>query len=135
LQVPVPIRDQMQAASPHEVLAHDRRRYERLLLARLGGALSREDAEDIVSEALIRVQVRAADDPPKPGREEAWFARVVLNLGVDFLRARDGRRRNGVSPRPTVVPLTQIDEETHALAFGDEGASLQLRGALGKFGA
>jgi DNA-directed RNA polymerase specialized sigma24 family protein len=93
---------------PHEALARDRRRYERLLLARLGASQSREDVEDIVSDALIRAQLRAESEPPESEREAAWFARVVLNLEVDFLRARDGRRRNGASPRPTIVPLTHV---------------------------
>src|SRR5215207_3282877 len=52
LRVPVPSRNEMAAAEPHELLARDRRKYERLLLARLGGSLSKEDAEDIVSESL-----------------------------------------------------------------------------------
>lgn len=68
-------------------LARDRARFEQLVVARFGGTLSREDAEDVVSEALI-----AAAGKVPPGAPEAWFARVVLNRAEDFRRARDGRR-------------------------------------------
>lgn len=110
----------------HEVLAQDRRRYERLLLSRMGTTLSREDAEDVVSEALIRVQAKAETDPPQPGKEEAWFARVVLNQGIDFIRARDGRKREGSTPRPAVVSLTHIDEDLRALADGGPDETLDI---------
>jgi DNA-directed RNA polymerase specialized sigma24 family protein len=106
----------MHGTSPHEALARDRRRYERLLLARMGTTISAEDAEDIVSEALIKAQIKLERDPPKRGREGAWFSRIVLNLGVDFLRARDGRPSHGGSCRPAVVPLTEIDEQRHEFA-------------------
>jgi DNA-directed RNA polymerase specialized sigma24 family protein len=72
-----------EGAGPHEVLARDRRRYERLLLARMGTAISAEDAEDIVSEALIKAQIKMEQDPPRRGREGPWFSRIVLNLGVE----------------------------------------------------
>jgi DNA-directed RNA polymerase specialized sigma24 family protein len=52
-------------------------------------------AEDIVSDALMRALMRAEADPPQPGKAQAWFTRIVFNRGVDFLRARDGRRREG----------------------------------------
>lgn len=111
----------MQSRGLHEVLARDRRRYERLLLARMGTALSREDAEDVVSDALIRVQLKEeGSDPPAAGHEQAWFARIVLNLGIDFLRARDGRRRGGKSPRPALVPLSAMEREPAAEPVDDE---------------
>ena len=68
-------------------LAADRGRYEQLVVARFGGTLTREDAEDIVSEALLAV---AGKVPRDAGG--AWFTRVVLNRAEDFRRARDGRR-------------------------------------------
>ena len=111
----------------HEVLAQDRRRYERLLLSRMGTTLSREDAEDVVSEALIRVQGKAESDPPQAGKEEAWFARIVLNQGIDFIRARDGRRREGSTPRPAVVSLTHIDEDLRALSGESLDETLDLQ--------
>jgi len=68
-------------------LAADRSRFEQLVVARFGGTLTREDAEDVVSEALLAV---AGKVPPDAGA--AWFTRVVLNRAEDFRRARDGRR-------------------------------------------
>ena len=99
----------MRAEDLHEALARDRRRYERLVYGRLRGAICWQDAEDIVSEALIRAHARAEDDPPQPGKEQAWFTRIVFNQGIDFLRARDGRRREGARHRPDVVSLTELE--------------------------
>ena len=109
----------MDVADLYESLARDRHRYERLVLSRMGTAISREDAEDIVSDSLLRLQAKTAD-PPQRGKEDAWFARIVLNQGIDFLRARDGRKREGSAPRPIVVALSDIDEDLRALANGDE---------------
>ena len=93
----------------HEALARDRKRYERLVYGRLRGMICWQDAEDIVSDALIRALGAADSDPPQPGNEQAWFARIVVNGGVDFLRSRDGRRRDGSRPRPDVVSLDELE--------------------------
>ena len=78
-------------------LASDRRRYEQLVASRFS-TLSIQDAEDVVSDALIAVADRIPEDA---GR--AWFARVVINRAEDFRRARDGRPRTGPGRRQ--VPL------------------------------
>ena len=109
-----------QHRSPLVRLAADRGRYEHLVLSRFRGTLSREDAEDVVSEALLRVADRIpADAGP------AWFARVVLNRAEDFRRARDGRPRTGA--QRASVPLNGSD----ALGAGltpdeDEGFEREL---------
>lgn len=54
--------------------------------------------------------------PPQPGKERAWFTRIVFNRGVDFLRARDGRRRDGYRPRPDLVSLTELESAGVELA-------------------
>ena len=90
-------------------LAAERGRYEQLVLASYGGTLTREDAEDIVSEALLTVAEH------KEGQSLfmfAWFGRVVLNRAEDFRRARDGRR----TPRTFVA----LDETVPAPAEPDE---------------
>jgi RNA polymerase sigma factor (sigma-70 family) len=121
----------MHGTDLHESLARDRMRYERLLFARMGGTLTREDAEDIVSDALVKVAAKVEVDPPRPGNEEAWFARVVLNQGIDFIRARDGRKRNGSNGRPKVVPLREVHEDADALASDDDpAASIALGDAV-----
>jgi RNA polymerase sigma factor (sigma-70 family) len=81
----------MQAAGPVERLAADRRRFERIVLRRFATTLSVEDAEDIVSEALMASAARCPDGAEDGGR--AWFSRVVLNKAEDYRRARDGRPR------------------------------------------
>jgi DNA-directed RNA polymerase specialized sigma24 family protein len=83
----------MRAEQLHEALARDRRRYERLIHRRFRGGVSWEDAEDIVSDALLRAHSKRDSEPPERGKEGAWFTRIVFNQAVDFLRARDGRKR------------------------------------------
>jgi RNA polymerase sigma factor (sigma-70 family) len=114
----------MHGSALHESLARDRVRYERLLFARMGGTITREDAEDIVSDALLKVAAKAETDAPEVGSEEAWFGRVVLNQGIDFIRARDGRRRNGSNGRPKVVSLRDLDEDANALSATDDDPAL-----------
>ena len=114
----------MHGGALHESLARDRTRYERLLFARMAGTITREDAEDIVSDALVKVAARLESDAPGPGSEEAWFGRIVLNQGIDFIRARDGRKRNGSNGRPKVVSLRDLDEDAHALSATDDGTAM-----------
>jgi RNA polymerase sigma factor (sigma-70 family) len=99
----------MRAEGLHEALARDRRRYERLVYSRLRGGICWQDAEDIVSDALLRAHASAEIDPPLPGKERAWFTRIVFNQGIDFLRARDGRRREGARQRPDVVSIDELE--------------------------
>jgi RNA polymerase sigma factor (sigma-70 family) len=106
-----------------ERFARDRRYFERVVLARLGTTLSREDAEDIVSDALIDSADRCPSDAINGGR--AWFARVVLNKAEDFRRARDGRPR--ASRGPSVDPKRQVVSRRfisiHALEAAPRAAS------------
>jgi RNA polymerase sigma factor (sigma-70 family) len=80
-----------QAAGPVERFAADRDRFERVVLRRFGTTLTAEDAEDIVSEALMASASRCPEGTADAGR--SWFARVVLNKAEDYRRARDGRPR------------------------------------------
>ncbi len=108
-----------QHRSPLVRLAVDRGRYEHLVLSRFRGTLSREDAEDVVSEALLRVADRIpADAGP------AWFARVVLNRAEDFRRARDGRPRSGA--QRAFVPLKGADVDSRGMTDEDEGFEREL---------
>src|SRR3954454_18921404 len=119
LRLAFPTRNRMLGESLHEVLARDRQRYERLVYGRLRDSITWEDAEDIVSDALLKTQ-GSAGDRPVPGKEEAWFCRIVLNQGIDFLRSRDGRKRDGSAPRPGVVSLNQLGERGVELPAADD---------------
>ena len=114
----------MRADGLHETLARDRRRYERLVYGRLRGTVCWQDAEDIVSEALVRAHAGAELDPPQPGKERAWFTRIVFNQGIDFLRSRDGRRREGAAQRPDVVSLEVLESAGFELAEDAADAGL-----------
>jgi RNA polymerase sigma factor (sigma-70 family) len=129
---------------PVERLAADRRNFERVVLRRFGTALTAEDAEDIVSEALIASAARCPEETRDAGR--AWFTRVVLNAAEDFRRARDGRPRcmrghgNGDGPRTSrrFVPLQDAielellpaDEPTVAERLEQEMAREDTRAAV-----
>jgi len=106
-----------------ERFARERRYFERIVLARLGTTLSREDAEDIVSDALIDSAARCPSDAINEGR--VWFARVVRNKAEDFRRARDGRPRAtrgpSIGPKPPVRSRRFIS--IHALEATPRAAS------------
>jgi RNA polymerase sigma factor (sigma-70 family) len=100
-------------AGPVERFAADRRHFERVVLGRFGTTLTAEDAEDIVSDALIASAARCPEDAHDAGR--AWFARVVLNRAEDYRRARDGRPRaarrgDGAATSRRFVPLQEAIE-------------------------
>jgi DNA-directed RNA polymerase specialized sigma24 family protein len=86
------------AQSAQERFARERWRYERAIIVRMRGALTREDAEDVVSEAIIESAAQCPDDAASEGR--LWFMRVVLNRAEDFRRSRYGRPRSARGPAP-----------------------------------
>jgi RNA polymerase sigma factor (sigma-70 family) len=84
------------AFEPLLAFAAERRRFETIVLRAYTGTLTREDAEDVVSEALITC---ATECPVvEPDRAHAWFARVVLNRAEDLRRSRHGRPRDARGP-------------------------------------
>jgi RNA polymerase sigma factor (sigma-70 family) len=127
---------------PVERFAADRRHFERVVLRRFGTTLTAEDAEDIVSEALIASAARCPEGMRDAGR--AWFTRVVLNAAEDFRRARDGRPRcmrgggkgdgPGTSrrfvPLQDAIELLPADEPTVAERFEQEMAREDTRAAV-----
>jgi RNA polymerase sigma factor (sigma-70 family) len=131
-----------QAAGPVERFAADRRHFELVVLHRFGTTLTAEDAEDIVSEALIASAARCPEGTQDAGR--AWFARVVLNKAEDFRRARDGRPRcmrggregPGTSRRfvslqdATELELLPAEEHTIAERLEQEMAREDTRAAV-----
>ena len=129
LSVAAPTRRTMCRPDLHEALAPQRAHFERIAYGRLKAAITWEDAEDIVSDALLRADRTAEKDPPASGNEEAWFGRIVIRTGIDFIRARDGRSRDGTSRRPTVVSLTALSDvghepSDHGFDFGARISSL-----------
>jgi RNA polymerase sigma factor (sigma-70 family) len=88
-----------QSVTPQEELARNASDYRRRLQSRFGDRLSAEDVEDIIQSALLKAP--ADDDGRNERQRHAWFARVVHNAAIDYLRARDGRYRAGRGPRVT----------------------------------
>jgi RNA polymerase sigma factor (sigma-70 family) len=70
---------------------------------------SREDAEDLIQEALLRLHVYAKDDAVV--NDEAFLRRAVHNLAIDqYRRDRCGLRRE--------VPIEEVDRLSPLLAAG-----------------
>jgi DNA-directed RNA polymerase specialized sigma24 family protein len=90
---------------PLLAFAAERRRFETIVLRRYAGTLTREDAEDIVSEALLASATECPVD--EPDRAHAWFARVVLNRAEDLRRSRHGRPRSSRGPVAAGTPATR----------------------------
>lgn len=68
---------------------------------------SREDAEDLIQEALLRLHVYAKDDAVV--NEEAFLRRAVHNLAIDqYRRDRSGLRRE--------VPIEEADRLSPLIA-------------------
>jgi RNA polymerase sigma factor (sigma-70 family) len=117
-------------AGPVERLAADRRLFERVVLHRFGSTLTAEDAEDVVSEALLASAARCPDGARDGGR--SWFTRVVLNRAEDYRRARDGRpraarkggNRDGAGTSRRFVPLDAL--EVGLLPSDEHGVGEQL---------
>ena len=88
----------MTTFEPLLAFAAERHRFEAAVLRGYAGTLTREDAEDVVSDALVKC---AADCPVDGGdAARAWFTRVVLNRAEDLRRSRHGRPRSSRGSGP-----------------------------------
>src|SRR5215213_2532351 len=68
--------------------------YGRLFVFGLGKGLTREEAEELVQETLLRAWERRSHYTPRPETPlVSWLLRVAKNLFIDRLRAEEVRRR------------------------------------------
>ncbi len=105
-------------------------RYRRLILATIKRLVrDHDDVMDVfasVCQALtandfLRLR-RYSDDPRHVAAESSWLVIVVRNLTVDWIRLRDGRRRQSVPshlspPRNDIYSLICIDGRSHVEAY------------------
>lgn len=84
--------DSMEGTAVYEALHRRRGEFERAVYTQFSEDFSREDAEDLVSEALGRAL--DAELLPEPGAEARWFRHMLVNLALDELRRRRGRPRS-----------------------------------------
>jgi DNA-directed RNA polymerase specialized sigma24 family protein len=88
---------------PLLALAARRAHFEAVVRGRYAGVLTAEDAEDIVSDALLTAAGACpADDAA------AWFTRVVLNRAEDERRRRHGRPRHSRGHARTPADATPL---------------------------
>lgn len=79
-----------------------------MLVARFPGALSWEDAEDVVQQALAEKAPRD-DDGRTTEQRHAWWATVLRNAAIDFIRARDGRATEATPARGRAASLEGLE--------------------------
>jgi DNA-directed RNA polymerase specialized sigma24 family protein len=116
---------------PLLALAARRARFEAVVRRRYAGVLTAEDAEDVVSDALVAAATAC------PAEEldgaVAWFTRVVLNRAEDERRRRHGRPRSArgraaartsadAPPTRRFVALHECPEAQRLAADGPEPA-------------
>ena len=97
---------------------------------------SREDAEDIAQEALLRAH-RRFRSLRRPERLRSWLVRVAFRLALD--RQRGGRRRSlreqaagsaGTGPRATVEDAALVEERRAAVLEAIDALPRKLRLAI-----
>lgn len=94
-----------------EQLGRSASRYVREVQAATGGHLSREDAEDVVQDALVTVATTPESTTVRD--PHAWFRRVLHARRADLLRSRYGRRSDGARARlaPTSLEALSVRDD------------------------
>jgi RNA polymerase sigma factor (sigma-70 family) len=122
----------MAVTAVYEELHRRRAEFERAVYKQFSEDFNREDAEDLVSEALDRAL--DAEVLPEPGSEARWFRRLLVNTAIDELRRRRGRPQSPNS-QPVfrqAVLLSHLLEEGFEVA--DDGVEDAAEGVLERLG-
>lgn len=96
-----------------EEVAREHGRFLYTVAFRLTG--NRDDAQDLVQEALLKV--RRGLERYEPGSLEGWLARIVTNVFLDDMRRRKRRPSSTLPENPDLVlpPSPAADEVSHEL--------------------
>jgi RNA polymerase sigma-70 factor (ECF subfamily) len=102
----------------------------RLLAVALRVVRDRDDAEDVVQEALLKV-CRSLTRFEGRAAFSTWLHRIVVNAALDRLR-RHGSRRDHVvdDAERDLTPVDNVDEQTPERVVATREASAVVRGAL-----
>lgn len=89
----------------------------------------RSEAEDVLHDAFVSVNERAAQYAPERGSVIAWLVTLVRNLSIDRTRRRDrrGALRREILPHEPAKPVD--DPET---LTADAAERAKIRAALGE---
>ena len=96
-------------------------------LYRLARRLSRtrEEAQDLVQEAFLRVAKSPSAVPLGRSSEEAWLVRVLVNICRDQWRRKSSRRRLDEQYRAAAGPMATPDPEQAFVAQSTVWRALQ----------
>jgi RNA polymerase sigma-70 factor (ECF subfamily) len=104
----------------------------RLLAVALRVVRDRDEAEDVVQEALVKV-CRSLARFEGRSSFSTWLHRIVVNAALDRLR-RQGARREKVADddERTLEPVEKIDEQTPERVVSRRETGAVVRGALAR---
>jgi RNA polymerase sigma-70 factor (ECF subfamily) len=118
-------------AALNRLLAHAR---PRLLAVALRIVRDRDDAEDVVQEALLKV-CRSLTRFEGRSAFSTWLHRIVVNAGLDRLRRQQARRERvagGEDDDRDKAPAHVVDQQTPERVVSRRETGAVVRGALAR---
>lgn len=94
----------------------------------LGIVGDRQAAEDVCSEAFVKVWRSAKGYDPSKGRLASWVFSIARNRAIDHLRARKARRAVGLSPEGDLGALERPGPRPAASLWQRESVKRALKG-------
>jgi RNA polymerase sigma factor (sigma-70 family) len=119
----LPLEVALTATAMLETLAREQRIHA-MWLCRRFRVLSYEDAEDLVAEALSRVD---GDLPTHPPAARAYLHQMLYRDAIDEIRHRQGRRPTERAARPQVVPLVKVPSSSGPVSDQTADGELERR--------
>jgi RNA polymerase sigma-70 factor (ECF subfamily) len=105
----------------------------RLLAVAMRIVRDRDDAEDVVQEALLKV-CRSLTRFEGRSAFSTWLHRIVVNAGLDRLRRHQARRERFATEDDDrdFAPVDMVDEQTPERVVSRRETSSAVRGALSR---
>jgi RNA polymerase sigma-70 factor (ECF subfamily) len=106
----------------------------RLVSVALRIVRDRDDAEDVVQEALLKV-CRSLTRFEGRSAFSTWLHRIVVNAALDRLRRHQARRERSADDddrEPSAAGIDAVDEQTPERVVSRRETGAAVRGALGR---